>query len=168
MGEVAAVVQVHAQHRVPHVAQGLVDGIVGGSAAVGLNVHVVSAEEGLGPVPGDVFHHVHALTAAVIPLAGVSFGILVGEHRGGRCQHGFADKVLRGDELNVSALAVVLRLHGVAHLGVLLDQKINNIFDHDTRSFSCTVNFGVAGFPLRKVCRQREKSSNVISIPIIL
>ena len=41
--------------------------------------------------------------------------------------------------------------------GVLLDQKINNIFDHDTRSFSCTVNFGVAGFPLRKFCRQREK-----------
>ena len=137
MGEVAAVVQIHAQHRVPHVAQGLVDGVVGRSAAVGLDVHMVRPEEGLGPVPGDVFHHVHALAAAIVPLAGVAFGVLVGEHGGRRGQHSLADEVFRGDELDVSALAVILRFHGVAHLGILLDQEINDIFDHNTRSFSC-------------------------------
>ena len=90
-------------------AQGLIDRVVGVGAAVGLDVGVVRAEELAGPLPGDVLHHVHALAAAVVPLAGVALGVLVGEHRGRRRQHRLADKVLRGDELDVPPLAVVLR-----------------------------------------------------------
>ena len=92
MGQVAAVGQVHAQDRVAQVAQGLIDRVVGVGAAVGLDIGMVRAEELAGPLPGDVLHHVHALAAAVVPLAGVALGVLVGEHRGRGSQHRLAHK----------------------------------------------------------------------------
>ena len=135
VGEVSAVVQVHAQNRVADLAQGLINGKVGRRAAVGLDVDVLRAKEFFRPVPGDVLHHVHALAAAIIPFAGIPLGVLVGQDGGCRCQHRLADEVLRGDELDVPPLAVILGLDGIADLAVLLDQEINYIFDHDVLSF---------------------------------
>ena len=136
VGQVAAVVQVHAHDGVAVLAQGLVNGEVGGGAAVGLHVDIVGVEQLLGPVTGDVLHHVHAFAAAVVPLAGIALGVLVGQNGGGRRQHRFTDEVLRGDKLDISPLPVILRLYGIADLRVLLGQKINDVFYHRDRSFT--------------------------------
>jgi hypothetical protein len=55
------------------------------------------AEQFLGPVACQVLHHVAELTTAVVTLARISFGILVGKHRTRGLEHCFADKILRGD-----------------------------------------------------------------------
>ena len=136
VGQVAAVVQAHAHDGVAVLAEGLIDGEVGLGAGVGLHVGVARAEELLGPLDGDVLHHVHALAAAVVALAGVAFGVFVGEHGAGGGQHGGADDVLRGDQLNVLLLPVVLSAHGLAHLGIGGGEKVHKFVDHGKHSFS--------------------------------
>ena len=50
------------------------------------------------------------LAAAVIAPARIAFGIFVGQHRALRLQHGARDDVLRGDQLDLVALAAELEL----------------------------------------------------------
>ena len=83
VGEVAAVVEAHAQHRVAGLEQGEVDADVGVGARVGLHVGVLGAEQRLHPVAGEVLDLVDDLVAAVVALARVALGVLVGEHRAG-------------------------------------------------------------------------------------
>ena len=118
VAEVAALVQAHAQHRVPVLAQGLVHGEVGLGAGVGLHIGIIGAEELLGPLNGDVLHHVHALTAAVVALAGIALGVLVRQVAAhGRHDRG-GDEVLRGDQLDVVALAAQFQFHRRRDLGI--------------------------------------------------
>ena len=77
---------------------------------MGLDIGVVSPKEGLCPVTGQIFHHVHALTAAIVTLARIALGVLVGENGGSSGQGGLADEVLRGDQLQISSLAAALCL----------------------------------------------------------
>ena len=135
VGQVAALVQTHAQHCVPMLAQGLVYGEVGLGAGVGLNIGVVGTEKLLGPLDGDVFHHVHALTAAVVTLARVALGVLVGENGAGGGQDSGADDVLRGNQLNVLLLAVVLSADGLSHLGIGGGNEVHDFVDHGKHSF---------------------------------
>ena len=101
---------------------GLDDGGVGGhvgrGARVRLHVGVVAAEELLGAVAGEVLDHVGELASAVVALGGIALGVLVGEDRGGRFEHGFADKVLRCDQLKTFMLAVLLVENGLGNLRV--------------------------------------------------
>ena len=137
VGQVTAVVQVHAHDHIADVAQGLEDSVVCGSTGVGLNVCVVSTEQLLHAVDGDVLHHVHALAAAVVTLAGVTLSVLVGQDGGSCCQNGLADEVLGSDQLDVSALTIILSTDCVADLSVMLSQEIDSFFDHNT----CSSNY---------------------------
>ena len=75
-------------------AQGLIDGKVGLGAGVGLYVGKGGAKELLCPLDGDIFHHIDALTAAIVPLSGVTLGVFIGEYAAGRGQNRGADNVL--------------------------------------------------------------------------
>jgi len=116
-------------------AQGLVHGEVGLGAGVGLHIGIIGAEELLGPLNGDVLHHVHALTAAVVALAGIALCVLVGEDGAGGGQDSGADDVLRGDQLDVLLLAVVLGADGLSHLGIGGGDKVHDFVDHGKHSF---------------------------------
>ena len=134
VGEVAAVGQIHADDGVARLEQGLIDSVVGLGAGVGLDVGVVGAEELAGPVPGDVLGDVHLLAAAVVALAGVALGVLVGEHRAHSHQHRFTDDVLRGDELNIPPLPGQLGRHGGAHFRVAGGEEIDHFLYHCRRT----------------------------------
>ncbi len=54
---------------------------VGLGAGVRLHVGELGAEQGLDPVDGQLLDHVDVLAAAVIALARVALGVLVGQHR---------------------------------------------------------------------------------------
>jgi hypothetical protein len=56
--------------------------------------------------------------AAVVALARVALGVLVGEHRADRLHHGRRREVLARDELQAGALALDLAVDEVEHLGV--------------------------------------------------
>ena len=118
VGQMTALGQVHAHDGVAHIEQGKVDGQVGLGAGMGLHVGVLGAEELASPADGDVLHLVHILAAAVVTVAGITFGILVGEHAAHGGYDGGGDDVLAGNQLNVLALAHQFPLHGGAQFGV--------------------------------------------------
>ena len=66
---------------------------------------------------------VDELAAAVIALARQAFGIFVGEHRALRFQHGARDDVLRGDQLDLVALAAEFQLDRLGDLRIDLAQR---------------------------------------------
>ena len=118
MGQVPAVVEPHGQDGGAGLEQRLVDGEIGVGAGVGLHVGVVGPEQGGGPVAGQVLDLVDDLVAAVVALARVALGVLVGQHRARGGQHGRGGEVLRGDELQRGLLPVLLLMDESGHLGV--------------------------------------------------
>ena len=92
--------------------------LVGRRAAVGLHVGGVGAEELLDAVDGQLLGDVDELAAAVVALARVALGVLVGELAALGLHDGRRGVVLAGDQLDVVFLAAVLVLDGRPELGV--------------------------------------------------
>ena len=65
----------------PGFEQRQVDGHVGVGARVRLHVGVLGAEQRLDALAGEVLDLVDDLVAAVVALAGIALGVLVGEDR---------------------------------------------------------------------------------------
>ncbi len=63
-----------------------------------LDIDVVSTEDLLAPLNGQVFDGVGMLTAAVIPLARVTLGVFIGKQRPLGGQHRWAGKILRSNQ----------------------------------------------------------------------
>ncbi len=110
VSQVAAVRQVQAQEGVAGIHQRHIRRGVGLRAGVRLHVGVFGPKDLLGAVARQVLHHVGELASAVVALAGIALGVLVGEDGAGRLQHRAADKVLRGDHLQPLVLAHDLML----------------------------------------------------------
>ena len=106
VGEMAALVQAHAEDGVARLEHGQVGGEVGIGARVGLDVGVLGAEELARPPPGEVLGPVDDRVPAVVALARVALRVLVGEHRTGRRHHRPRGEVLRGDQLEGGVLAL--------------------------------------------------------------
>ena len=69
-----------------------------------------AVEQLAGAVDGELLGLVDLLAAAVVAPAGIALGIFVGQHRARRLEHGARDDVLRGDQLDLLALAMQLAL----------------------------------------------------------
>ena len=100
--------QVHRQDAVADLERGEEDRLVGRGPRVGLDVGVLGPEQLLDPVDRQPLGPVDELAAAVITLAGQPLGILVGQDRADRLHHRGTGVVLRGDQLQLVALAVFL------------------------------------------------------------
>ncbi|MNP04139.1 hypothetical protein D3C76_960450 [compost metagenome] len=78
-----------------------------------LDVGVIAIEQRLDPLDGQAFRHIDVFATAVVALARVTFGVLVGEYRVLDSHHQRAGVVLGSDQLDVvflAALFVVNRL----------------------------------------------------------
>ena len=98
------------------------DGLVRLAARMRLHIGEGAVEQPLGAIDGELLDDVDILAAAVIALAGIAFGIFVGEQRAGRIEHGLRDDVLGGDQLDLVLLA----------LGLVLD-RFENLRDQRPR-----------------------------------
>ncbi len=87
-------------------------GLVHLAAGVRLHVGEVAAEELLGALDRQFLGDVDELAAAIVALARIALGILVGHDRALRFEHGAGDDVFRGDQLDLMALATELGLDG--------------------------------------------------------
>ena len=116
--EVAAVREVHAEHRVARLEHGDVDGHVGLRAGVRLDVDVLGAEQLLRAIDRERLGDVDELAAAVVALARIAFGVLVRHHRAGRLEHGEADEVLGRDQLEAFFLASDFVADGGGDFGI--------------------------------------------------
>ena len=68
-------------------------------------------EQGERAIAREVLGDVHVLAAAVVALARQALGVLVGEPRALRLEHGGVDVVLARDQLDLVRLAMPLLLH---------------------------------------------------------
>jgi hypothetical protein len=83
-----------------------------------LHVGVGGAEQLLRPLDRQLLGDVDEFAAAVVALAGIAFGVLVGQHRALRLEHARARVVLRGDQLDVVFLALPARRHRLRKLRI--------------------------------------------------
>ena len=118
MRQVATVGQIQAQDRVAgldnrHVGRG-----IGLRARMRLHIRMIGAEELPGAIARQVFDHVRVFATAIVALARITLGILVGKNRAYRFKHGFAHEILRGDHLQPFMLAVNLTIDGRGNLRV--------------------------------------------------
>ena len=95
------------EHRLVHLAAG-----------IRLDVGEAGAEQLLGALDGERLGDVDELAAAVVALARIALGVLVGHHRALRLEHRPGDDVLRGDQLDLVLLAAELLGDRVGDLGI--------------------------------------------------
>ena len=100
MGEVAAGIQAHAENGVAGLGQTEQHRLVRLGARAGLNVCVITTEEGDCPIDRELLGDIDILAAAVIATSRIAFCIFVGEHASHRLQHRLAHDVLGGDQLD--------------------------------------------------------------------
>ena len=122
--KVAAVGKVHAHYRVAGLKHGKEHGQVCAGARMGLNVAIFTAEELLQSVAREIFGYVDKLTAAVVAVAGVAFGIFICQVTARRGKHRGRDKIFAGDELYIALLARKFKLQRLGNFGVgLFDER---------------------------------------------
>ena len=79
VAQVTAVIQVHTHEGVARTEHRHEHRHVGLRARVGLHIGILGIEDSLQTVDGEVFGLVHNLAAAIVAVAGIAFGILVGK-----------------------------------------------------------------------------------------
>ncbi len=100
VGQVTTACQIHAHQGVPGLENREVDGHVGLSAAVRLDVDVLGAEQLPGALDRQALSHIHILAPTVIPPPRVTFGILVRHHAASSLEDRLADEVLGGNQFD--------------------------------------------------------------------
>ena len=120
MGQVTTVGQRQTEDRVADVRHGHERSSVGLRTSVGLNVHVVTAEDLLRAFDGERLRDVHELAATVVATARVALGVLVGEDRALRLEDGARHEVLRGDHLEGLTLTTKLGVQNCLNLRIQL------------------------------------------------
>ena len=123
VAEMAAGGEIEAHEGVARLHQRHEGGDVGGGAGVRLDIGMLGAEQFFHPADGERLGNVDVLAAAVIALARIAFGVLVGEHRALRLEHRAADDVLRRDQFDLVALAAKLFADHVENFWVGVGQR---------------------------------------------
>src|SRR5258708_21842023 len=101
-----------------------IDRLVRLRARVRLHVRPGRAEQALRALDGKGLGQVDVLAAAVVALARVALGVLVGEHAALRDQHLAADVIFRGDQLDVVFLPLLLAPDRVPDFAIRLCKKV--------------------------------------------
>ena len=120
MGQVTALGQVHTHNGIARLEHREINDLVRLGTGMGLDVGVIRAEQLAGALAGDILHYVYRVAAAVVALAGIALGILVGQHGTHRRHDRGRNDVLAGDQLEVLLLALELGRHRVADLSVIV------------------------------------------------
>src|SRR5580700_10193338 len=113
-----AVIQAHSKDYVPRLDESEIRGGIGLRARMRLDIGVRGAEELLRPVDRQLLDDIDEFAAAVVALARIAFGVLVGEHRALRSEHARTCVVLRCDKLDVLFLAAYLSGERRGELGI--------------------------------------------------
>ncbi len=104
--QVPAVREIHSENDVVLLQSGHIDGHVGGCAGMCLHVGVFRAEKFLGAFDRQLLHFVGVFAAAIVPLAWIAFGVLVGKDGAHGFEHRFGNEILRRNELETGGLAL--------------------------------------------------------------
>ncbi len=123
VGEMTPVGQVQSHDGVAGVQNGEEDRLVGLRPGVGLDVGVLGAEEGLGPIDGELFGDVDGGATAVVTFAGIPFGVFVGQDAPLRGEDRFGGGVFGGDQFEGELFALFFALDGFPQFGIGFSQN---------------------------------------------
>ena len=118
MGQMTAFRQTESQDAVSRFEKCQVDRQIGVRAGMRLHVGMLGAEQLLRSLDGQALDLVDVLAAAVVPLPGIAFGVLVRQDAADRLQHRRTDEVLRRDQLDPVSLAALLTRDRPSHLWI--------------------------------------------------
>ncbi len=90
-----------------------------------LDIDILAAEQLFCTLPGDIFRNVYKLTTSIVPLAGISFGVLVGHYRPASLHNGSACKIFRRNQLEGFSLTANLAAYRVINFLILLLKDIH-------------------------------------------
>jgi hypothetical protein len=122
--QVPAVGEVQTHDGVVLARDGVQDRGVGAGTRVRLDVRVLGAEQLLQPVDRDLLDLVDDLAPAVVALARVALGVLVGEDAALRLQRGDRREVLRRDHLERRLLTGELGVEETRDVGVERGERL--------------------------------------------
>ena len=97
MGQVSAVSQILSHDGITGLQHSELNGHIGLGAGMGLYIHVFTAEDFFRALDGQLFHLIHAFTAAVITFSGISFRVFIGQRASHGSHYGFGYPVFRCD-----------------------------------------------------------------------
>jgi hypothetical protein len=123
VGQVSAVGQAHAEDRVPRLEERHVHGDVGLRAGVRLDVGVLRPEQLARPLDRQALHSVGVLAAAVIAPPRIPLGVLVGQDRRHRLEHGARGEIFRRDQDEGLVLARHLCVEGRGNFGIHFGER---------------------------------------------
>ena len=130
VGEMSAMRKVHAHDRIPGLDQREIDRHIRLCARMRLDIGVSSAENLLCALNRDVFHHVNAFAAAIIPLAGIALCVFIGQDSAHRRHDRLADDVFRRDQLQIAALTSTLFFNRAADLRIVFADEFHPFVHH--------------------------------------
>ena len=122
----AALREVQSHESVPGIEDRHLHGKVCLGAGMRLHIGPAGSVESLETVDGELLYLVYNLAAAVVALAGISFGVFVGADAAHCLKHFGRDIVFTCDEFEAVFLAGFLLRDEVENLGVLFHGVENN------------------------------------------
>ena len=129
--QVPAMGEIEAHDGVARLQHGGVGGLVGLRSGMRLHVDVLGVEELFCAIAGEVLHFVGILAAAVVALAGIAFGVFIGEDAAGGFENGFGGEVLAGDQLDLAVLAAGFLCDQVGNGGIDFGKRASDGIVHD-------------------------------------
>ena len=131
MREVSSMREIEAHDGVAWLEHGGVCGLISLGTGMRLYVDVLGVEELFGAIAGEIFDFVGVFAAAVIALAGIAFGVFVGEYAAGSFEDGFGDEVLAGDQLDLAVLPLRFLKNEVIDGGIGFGERTRDGIVHD-------------------------------------
>ena len=118
VGEVSALGEGHTEHGVAGLQNGVIDREIGIGAAVSLNVGEFGAEQFLGTLYCEFLRPVDVLAPAVITLAGITLGVLIGVESARRRHNRGGNDVFAGNQFEIVLLTAQFLDHRIVQFGV--------------------------------------------------
>ena len=116
--EMAACGEIEAHECVAGLHQPEEDRLVRLRPGIRLHIGKPTAKQAAGTLDCERFGDVDELASAIIAPSGIALGVFVGHHRALRLENGAGDDILRGDELDLFALAAEFLCDGAGDLGI--------------------------------------------------
>ena len=126
VGQVSAVGQVEAHHRVAGLERREIDRGVGLRSAVRLHVGELRSKKLLRTVDRELLDDIDELAAAIVTLTWIAFGILVRQHAAGCLHHCGARIVFTRDHFEAVGLALDLVGNRLPNIGVVFLDEIRH------------------------------------------
>ena len=102
-----AIRQRQTHHHIARRAETDIDRLIRRRTRIRLHIDVLGTEDSLGAFDSQLFNLVDLLLAFVIALAGITFGIFVGQNRTGGFEHRLAGVVFGRNQTNLIVLALI-------------------------------------------------------------